>query len=104
MKRDSPATQSAGHDYINFLATLDEHKVPAPIFERAQASLIDSVGCGLFGATQTWAQMMADNTLAESATGRCTLLGRSEMLAPAPAALVNGTAMHGFELDDLISE
>ena len=58
----------------------------------------------MFGASQSWALMMADNTLAESATGRCTLLGRGEMLAPAPAALVNGTAMHGFELDDLISE
>ena len=76
--------------------------VPDRVLKQSQACLVDSIACGLFGAKQPWGEMMTANTLAESAPGPCTLLGRPETIAPAPAALVNGTAIHGFELDDLI--
>jgi 2-methylcitrate dehydratase PrpD len=104
MKLVSSDQGSESRQFAEFFAALSERDLPEQIFDRALDSLIDSVGCGLFGATQSWSQMIAANTLAESAPGRCTLLGRGEQLAPAPAALVNGTSMHGFELDDLISE
>src|SRR3972149_4136651 len=47
---------------------------------------------------------MADEMLAEGSRGRSTILGRSETLAAPGAALCNGTATHGFELDDLLDE
>ena len=42
--------------------------------------------------------------LAEGSRGRSSILGRSETLAAPAAALCNGTATHGFELDDLLDE
>lgn len=87
---------------VEFAAALSRADVPGRVLKQAAACFVDSVACGLFGAKQPWGEMMAANTLAESAPGRCTLLGRPETIAPAPAALVNGTAIHGFELDDLV--
>ena len=42
--------------------------------------------------------------VAEGSTGRSTVIGRQQFLAAPAAALCNGTAIHGFELDDLIAE
>src|SRR5262245_53902978 len=85
-----------------FAAALSSESVPARVLGQARDCLADSLACGLFGSTQPWGEMMAENAVTESAAGPCTLLGRSETLPPAPAALVNGTAIHGYELDDLI--
>ena len=87
---------------VEFAIALSAANVPNRILKQARACLGDSIACGLFGARQPWGEMMAANTLAESAEGACTLLGQAKTLHPAPAALVNGTAIHGFELDDLI--
>ena len=95
---------SESRQFIEFISSLSSSNVPVEVIRKAQACLMDCVGVGIFGAGQPWSQMLAANTLAESTRGQCTLLGREEALAPAPAALVNGTAIHGFELDDLIAE
>ncbi len=47
---------------------------------------------------------MSAEVLSDGSHGACTILGRSEKVAPSQAALCNGTAMHGFELDDLLAE
>jgi len=100
----APGSDAVRHSgrLVEFAAALSPASVPDRIFDQAQGCVADSIGCGLFGATQPWGGMMAANTLAESAAGSCTLLGSTETVAPAPAALVNGTAIHGYELDDLI--
>src|SRR4051794_7753915 len=88
--------------FIDFLHSLGERDVPKKVITQAKACILDSIACGLFGSRQAWGKMMAANTLAESARGPCSVLGHPYALAPAPAALVNGTAIHGYELDDLI--
>ena len=62
--------------------------------------LLDTVGCALFGSKQPWVRMIAETVWQN--TGPSTVLGYSRPLHPAAAALVNGTAAHGFELDDYI--
>ena len=95
---------AAGHGeaLVDFAVSLTERSLPPRVLKQAADCLLDSLACGLFGAKQPWGEMMAANTLAESAAGASSLLGRRERIAPAPAALVNGTAIHGYELDDLI--
>ena len=107
--RDSGQMQSQGpvavrhaEGLVDFAIAMSRANVPDRVLKQARACLSDSLACGLFGARQPWGEMMAANALAESAAGPCTLLGRAETIHPAPAALVNGTAIHGFELDDLI--
>jgi len=42
--------------------------------------------------------------MAEGSAGHSTVIGRQQQLSAPAAALCNGTAIHGFELDDLIAE
>ena len=101
---ESQPSNAACHSesLVEFATSLSTANVPPRVLKQAQTCFIDSIGCGLFGAKQSWGEMMADNMLAEGSVGKCTLLGRREAMAPAPAALVNGTAIHGFEFDDVI--
>jgi 2-methylcitrate dehydratase PrpD len=100
----TPQTVQHSQRLIEFLASISERSIPARLLAQAQTCFIDSIGAGLSGAMQPWTRMLAENTLAESASGRCTLFGRRERIALAPSGLVNGTAIHGFELDDFISQ
>jgi 2-methylcitrate dehydratase PrpD len=45
---------------------------------------------------------MADEILADRCEGPCSVLGSAHTAPAAHAALCNGTAIHGFELDDLL--
>jgi 2-methylcitrate dehydratase PrpD len=76
--------------------------IPPRFIDRAKNCLLDALGCAIFGAGQPWGRMMTDEVLSDGCEGPCTVLG-SARTAPAPqAALCNGTALHGFELDDLL--
>lgn len=93
--------QHAGR-FVDFMCALERNPPPARVLQQAKACMLDSIACGLFGSRQPWGEIMAANTAAESAPGPCTVLGQARGLTAAPAALVNGTAIHGYELDDLI--
>jgi 2-methylcitrate dehydratase PrpD len=88
----------------DFLHALTPAALPSSVMEAARCALLDTLGCALFGAPEPWSRIMAAEMLAESAQGRCTLVGRSERVAAPAAALCNGTAAHGFELDDHLDE
>src|SRR5690349_16140029 len=76
--------------------------VPAEVLSHLKLCLLDSIGCGLFGATKAWGRIAADVAVSFSATGAgvASLFARRERVGPADAALANGTAIHGFEIDD----
>jgi len=75
----------------------------ATTLAKARDCLLDSLGCGLLGATQPWSLIVAEEMMSDGGRGACSVLGQRSKLPPAQAALCNGTAMHGFELDDLLS-
>src|SRR5689334_852229 len=91
----SPALRLIAHWYD------EKRTIPERVLERAKECLLDALGCGLFGYTQPWGQIMATEAYADGSCGPCTVLGASDTLAPPQAALCNGTSIHGFELDDL---
>ena len=81
-------------------STLTLAAIPPDVVAHLKICLLDSIGCGLFGAMQRWGKIAADTAIALSGGGRSSLFARSETASPADAALANGTAIHGFELDD----
>ena len=87
---------------IKFAATLKSAAIPHVAYENAKRCLLDAIGCGLFGASQPWSAIMAAQMFAEKSQGASTVFGHREPLAAPAAALCNGTAIHGFELDDLL--
>jgi 2-methylcitrate dehydratase PrpD len=76
--------------------------IPEHVLERAKQSLLDALGCGLFGYTQAWGEIMSAEIYSDESSGPCTVLGSRATVAPSQAALCNGTSIHGFELDDLL--
>jgi 2-methylcitrate dehydratase PrpD len=84
----------------DFLQSLTPASLPPSGSEAARWALLDTLGCALFGAPEPWSQIMAAEVLAEGSEGRSTIVGQRRTVAAPAAALCNGTAAHGFELDD----
>lgn len=94
-------TIGAASRLIEFCASTRE--IPGAVMERAKVCLLDALGCGLFGSRQDAGRIVSHNVLADRSQGECTLLGSDASVAPAQAALANGTTVHAFEVDDLIA-
>lgn len=75
--------------------------IPADVRRHATLSLLDSVGCGLYGSTLPWTRILRRTVQGLDSGGRGSVLGQASKLSAPHAALVNGTAIHAFELDDL---
>jgi aconitate decarboxylase len=75
--------------------------IPREVVDYAKLCLLDGLGCGLFGSTQKWGRIAAEVAVELSGGGPATLWGRAQSASTADAALVNGTAIHGFEIDDI---
>jgi 2-methylcitrate dehydratase PrpD len=102
MKQENLRTHS--RELVEFVHGLKLETLPPDIVQRAKGVLLDSLGCTLFGSLQPWSKIIAEEILAESPRGRSTIVGRTQTVAAPAAALCNGTATHGFELDDLLDE
>lgn len=95
---DQPAlTRQLG----DFVSSLQFEDLPCEVVEHAKLCLLDTLGCGLFGSSLEWTQIL-NRTLANVDEGsRSAVWGTAQRLGPLNAALANGAAVHGFELDDL---
>jgi 2-methylcitrate dehydratase PrpD len=100
----SVPSQSHGQELLAFAHGLALQDLPAAVADSAKACLLDALGCGIFGSGQVWSRILADEMLADGSCGHSTVIGRQKQLSAPAAALCNGTAIHGFELDDLIAE
>lgn len=87
---------------VEHLAGLQPAILDGPLGGNATMALLDTVGCGLYGATQQWGRILREQILAEGSRGKASLFGENMTVAASRAALANGTAAHGFELDDII--
>ena len=100
MKQETLPSRSHAAGLIDFLHSLSHDALPARVAGQAKWALLDTLGCALFGSRQPWARILAAEMLAEGSRGHSTIIGEKQPVAAPAAALVNGTAAHGFELDD----
>jgi 2-methylcitrate dehydratase PrpD len=96
-----PTGSSVAEGLGTWIAKTRFEDIPPAVVQHVKLCLLDSLGCGLFGATQEWSQIAADVALELCPTGPALLWGHNAATSPAEAAMVNGTAVHGFELDDV---
>ena len=99
-----PLLPNATRDLARFASAIQFSDLPREVVERIKLSVLDHVGCVLYGATLTWTQKVAELALAEDAKGVASLYGMGKKSSVALAALVNGTSGHAFELDDIHKE
>lgn len=99
-----PLLENATRDLAAFASKLRFEDLPREVVERVKLSVLDSIGCCVFGATLPWTRKVADLALAEGARPVASLIGMGKKTSVALAALVNGTSGHAFELDDIHKE
>jgi aconitate decarboxylase len=84
-----------------FATNLTLETVPASVKERAKRLVLDGIGCGLFAARVKWTNILAEVVKQlEPGGGASVIWGRGETASAVSAALVNGTMIQGYELDD----
>ena len=84
-----------------FAAHLKLDDVPDEVMARAKGLILDGLGCGLFGASLEWTRIIARVVeKLEPGGGHASVWGRGETASAVSAALLNGTMVQGYELDD----
>ncbi|TVS74644.1 MmgE/PrpD family protein, partial [Mycobacterium helveticum] len=78
--------------------TLDD--VPHPVVRRAKHLLLDGLGCALVGARLPWSRLATDAVLGMEGGGDTVVIGTGRTTGAPGAAILNGTFIQGFELDD----
>jgi aconitate decarboxylase len=96
-----PGTGESTYALAEFASCLSYADLPAEVVTHACLSVLDSLGCGLYGATLPWSVILRETlaTVDDGTSG--TLIGSAGRLSVVHAALANGAAIHAFELDDL---
>src|SRR5689334_23678412 len=85
----------------DFVSKLRYEDIPAAVRTRIRLLILDSIGCALYGADLEWTRIL-QRTLGELDTTRaCAVWGTGLRLSAPHAALINGTQVQGFELDDV---
>jgi 2-methylcitrate dehydratase PrpD len=78
--------------------TLDD--IPRDVVERAKHLLLDGVGCALIGSQLPWSRVATGAVLDLENTGGVAVIGTGKSTSAPAAAVLNGTFIQGFELDD----
>ena len=100
-------TQSSAHSnpqtrgIAEFVANLKYEAIPAEVRHRIKLLILDALGCGLYGADLEWSRILQRRLGQLDTTQACVVWGTSQKLSAPHAALVNGSQVQGFELDDM---
>lgn len=92
---------SSTAELAEFAARLRFDDIPPNVVEHMRTCLLDTVGCGLFGSSLEWTGILRTTLARLDPRGACPVIGSKTGLSAPHTALVNGAAIHGFELDDL---
>ncbi|MCC6780607.1 MAG: MmgE/PrpD family protein, partial [Hyphomicrobiales bacterium] len=98
-KEVAPMNYTAG--IAEFVSGLRYEAIPDEVKARIRLLMLDSLGCALYGADLPWSRILQDTLCAVDSTASCQVWGTGRKLSAPHAALVNGTQVQGFELDDV---
>src|SRR6202171_3974544 len=84
-----------------FVSGLTYDAIPAEVRERIKLLILDSLGCAIYGADLEWCRILQASLEAVDATRTTSVWGTPLRLSSPHAALINGTQVQGFELDDV---
>jgi aconitate decarboxylase len=84
-----------------FVSGLGYEAIPAQVRERIKLLILDSLGCAIYGANLEWCRILQTTLAALDTTRTTSIWGTAGSLSSPHAALVNGTQVQGFELDDV---
>ena len=94
---DNPHTRAIA----GFVSGLSYDAIPVEVRDRIKLLVLDSLGCALYGADLPWTRILQTTLARHDATRTTPIWGTALALSAPHAALVNGTQVQGFELDDV---
>jgi aconitate decarboxylase len=94
---DNPHTRKIAE----FVSALTYERIPAAVRERIKLLILDALGCAIYGAKLEWCRILQAALEELDATRTTSVWGTRLRLSSPHAALVNGTQVQGFELDDV---
>jgi len=101
---DSTDPNIDGATYTRALAayasSVDYQVLPEDVRERVPYLMLDGFGCGIYGSALEWSTMMTDSVLALGSSGEASLWGVGKKVSADHAALLNGSYVQGYEIDD----
>ncbi len=87
-----------------FVSGLRYENIPAEVRERLKILILDSLGCAIYGAHLEWCRILRETLEQVDKTRETSIWGTDRRLSSPHAALVNGTQVQSFELDDVHRE
>src|SRR5216684_6367220 len=87
-----------------FISQLKYEDIPGEVRERLKLLILDSLGCAIYGAHLQWCRILRETLEQVDKTRETSIWGTDRRLSSAHAALVNGTQVQSFELDDVHRE
>lgn len=81
-------------------ASLTYEDLPDNVIAMARNCILDSIGCGVFASTLPWSGSVRRVVESLSPAPTSSVWGHTLRADPLGAAMINGTACQGFELDD----
>ena len=104
-KTDGHQTVQADNKYTKhiaqFVSELNYDKIPAEVRQRIKLLILDSIGCGIYGAIKEHSQIATKGITLVDNSQNCGVWGTKLRVSAPNAALLNGTFVQGFELDDI---
>jgi len=97
-------TISHTRQIAEFVSRLGYEQIPAEVRERLKLLILDSLGCAIYGADLEWCRILRQTLERADQTRTTSVWGTDRMLSSPHAALVNGTQVQSFELDDVHRE
>src|SRR4029077_12199740 len=92
------------HRIAEFISQLKYEDIPAKVRERLKLLILDSLGCAIYGAHLQWCRILRETLEQVDKTRATSIWGTDRRLSSPHAALVNGTQVQSFELDDVHRE
>jgi 2-methylcitrate dehydratase PrpD len=84
-----------------FVSSLSYERIPQAVRDRIKLLILDSLGCAIHGAHLPWCGILRGALEKVDATRTTSGWGTPVRLSSPHAALINGTQVQGFELDDV---
>lgn len=84
-----------------FVSGLRYEQIPGEVIQRIKLLILDALGCAIYGVDLQWSRILLKTLSELDATRTCGVWGTSSRLSAPHAALLNGTLVQGFELDDV---
>src|SRR3954465_8579733 len=94
----------ATRDLARFAAATRYADIPPAVLDKVKLSILDGLGVCLHGATLPWTRKVRDMVREDVGKPRASVWGSGAKVGLSGAVLVNSTAGHAFEMDDIHKE